>query len=330
MKPFLRIFCLAFIVTVIFPSTGFTQWKKTDLGTLAWLRAIFFVNQSKGWIIGSKGVFLTTEDGGRTWTSSKRNTEDNLRDIYFTDEKNGWLLAEKNIYGTASISPSYILKTADGGKTWQRIKFTGEGKERLIKIFFSREGKGYAVGEAGTFFQMLDDRHTWKREPVPVMNMLTDGEFIDDLRGFLVGGNGVVLFTDDGGTNWNPAKIYNGFKSKLNSVFFINRNVGWTVGANGKIYSTNNGGKLWYPQNSKTEINLTDIFFINTAEGWAIGEDGTILHTTTAGNIWTFEESPVTHKLERIFSAGRDIWIVGFGGTILRLERQIKNRNNQF
>ncbi len=67
-------------------------WVKQNSGTFAWLHSVYFVNQNKGWVVGSKGTFLTTEDGGQTWKQNKKITEDNIRDVYFSDEKNGWLL----------------------------------------------------------------------------------------------------------------------------------------------------------------------------------------------------------------------------------------------
>ena len=75
--------------------TAHAGWTKQNSGTLAWLHSVYFTNQNKGWIVGSRGAFLTTDDGGRNWKQNEHFTEDAIRDVYFSDEKNGWLLCER-------------------------------------------------------------------------------------------------------------------------------------------------------------------------------------------------------------------------------------------
>jgi photosystem II stability/assembly factor-like uncharacterized protein len=295
-------------------------WVRHDPGTLAWLRAIYFANQNKGWIGGSKGTFLKTEDGGRTWRQAENFTQDNIRDIYFVDEMTGYLLCERDVYNSGSSPLSYLLKTSNGGKSWEKIDFTS-GRERIAKIFFADGGYGYAVGETGTFFMMQEDKKTWKRIVLPTRALMLDGNFSDDWHGLLVGGGGTILFTEDAGMTWNPATLAGNGKTKLNSVFFINPKTGWAAGAQGKIYATMNGGKYWREQNSTVTQNISDVFFINTGEGFAVGDEGTILHTTTAGNVWTAQQPVVSHKLERVFYNGHRVFAVGFGGTILSYEK---------
>lgn len=314
-KILLLFLCLTFF------QTANAGWTKQNSGTLAWLHSIFFVNEKNGWIVGSNGVILKTANGGESWQSSKKITEDNIRDVYFSDAQNGWLLCERNIYGGGGNSPSYLLKTSDGGANWEKINAFSEGRERIVRLFFSKDS-GYAVGEAGALWMMTDDKRNWKKIALPVRYLLLDGKFADDLHGAIVGGNGTILLTDDHGLTWNPAAVADQTAAaKLNSVFFINRQVGWTVGAQGKILFTNNGGKLWRGQNSTVSTNLSDIFFISTAEGWTVGDDGVILHTTTAGNVWKAEEISSNYKLEKVFFVGEKGFAVGFGGTVLNFSR---------
>ncbi|HKE58536.1 MAG TPA: hypothetical protein VKB46_17615, partial [Pyrinomonadaceae bacterium] len=43
------------------------SWSKQPTGTMAWLHSVFFLNQNRGWAVGSKGAMLITGDGGMTW-----------------------------------------------------------------------------------------------------------------------------------------------------------------------------------------------------------------------------------------------------------------------
>jgi len=274
------------------------------------------VDSENGWIAGSNGTLLVTGDGGRNWKRSSKFTDDNIRDVYFIDRMKGWLLCERDIYGSGGNSPSYLLKTSDGGINWERINFAGE-TPRLLRIIFTKSGQGFAFGEGGAFGSLLDDGKIWKRNLLPVQYLIAGGAFLDELSGVLVGGGGTVLFTGDGGSEWTRATSSESARTKLNSVFFANKKNGWTAGAKGKIYVTRNGGMLWREQTSGTGEDLLDISFLNQSEGFAVGDKGTILRTTTGGETWTTESTNSKNRLERIIFVGRKGYTVGFGGEIL-------------
>ncbi len=312
-------FLVIFVCLLCFQTTN-AKWTKQNSGTLAWLRSVYFMNQDKGWIVGSKGTFLSTEDSGQTWKQNKKITEDNIRDVYFSDEKNGWLLCERNVFNLGSQPLSYLMKTYDGGANWEKINFT-EGRDRIVRFFFAADGSsGFAVGESGAFLAMQNDKRTWKRLALPTRYLMLGGKFSDNLHGSIVGGGGTILSTEDGGLSWNQAKLEGDPKTKLTSIFFTNQKTGWTVGEAGKIYFTNNGGKLWREQSSNVKENLSDVFFINSEEGFAVGDSGTILHTTTSGNAWNIEEIDSEYKFEKVFFVEKKGFAVGFGGTILKYD----------
>ncbi len=318
----------ALLLFLICFQTAQADWIKQTSNTLAWLQDVYFLNEKNGWIAGSGGAFLTTVDGGKTWTKEKNFTSDPIRQVYFTDEQTGWLLCERSLFALGANSPSYLLKTTNGGVSWERIEFTDNQRKRITKFLFTKNGIGLAIGESGAFFTMSDDGKTWKRLPSPVRYLMFDGIFSDDSHGVVVGAGGSILFTEDAGATWNKAFIFGESDIKLNSVFFINQKNGWTVGTAGRIYQTFNGGKTWREQKSNITKELTGIFFNNTAEGWAVGDEGTILHTMTAGNVWTTVNSKDKHKLEKVFFVGKKGWAVGFGGTILLYDESGTGNNS--
>ena len=99
-------------------SDGKCRLGEAEHEHFAWFRDIFFVDQNKGWIVGSDGVMLSTEDGGQTWVQTRKFTTDAFLQIYFTNETTGWLLCERNIYARGANATSYLRKTTDGGRTW--------------------------------------------------------------------------------------------------------------------------------------------------------------------------------------------------------------------
>lgn len=296
--------------------SAMAAWTQQQSGTLAWLRSIYFIDQNNGWTVGSKGTFLSTTDGGRHWEKARKFTEDNIRDVYFSDARNGWLLCESDIYDTSRTRHSYLLRTSDGGGTWERIDFLGE-PERIVRFFFSQEGKGTAVGEGGAIFQMQNESRSWKKTALPVRFLILDGVHIDNLRTVLVGGGGTVLFSDDAGNEWSRAVTPATARTKLNSVFFADDRNGWAVGTEGKIYATKNGGKLWREQVTGTNDEICDVIFLDPNEGYAVGSGGGILHTVNGGEAWNITRTKTKNRLERVFFVGKKGYIVGFGGLIL-------------
>lgn len=293
----------------------FASWTRVQSGTLSWLHDVAFVSQTRGFIVGSGGIFLETNDGGLTWKKGKSPSTDALKQIVFTDALNGWLLCERDVYNRGAKSSSYLMRTTDGGETWDRSEFGEYGRERIAKIFFNDKGNGFAVGENGTILESRDGN--WTRQRSALRYLFLDGGFSDDSKAVIVGGGGSVLITDDGGETWTPSSFQTKPAGKLNAVFFRNRSTGWVVGAGGAVYQTLNGGRSWRSQKSGVAAELTDIEFIDSAEGYAVGADGTIIHTTTAGNIWTLEPTDVKHRIERVAANGKTVIAVGFGGTIL-------------
>jgi len=318
-----KIFSILLLFFVCF-QTARADWTRQNLNTLAWLQDVYFLDERTGWIVGSGGTYLATTDGGVTWKKEKNFTGDTIRQVYFTDEQTGWLLCERDLYTLGTNSPSYLLKTINGGVYWERIEFADSQRKRVTRFFFTKNGAGLAIGEGGALFAVTNDKKIWKRMPSPVRYLMSDGIFTDDSNGTIVGAGGSILFTDDAGLSWTKASVIGGAETKLNAVFFVNQKTGWTVGSGGKVFQTVNG-KTWREQKTNVAVDLTDVFFSNTAEGWAVGNEGTILHTTTAGNIWTAINSETKHKLERIFFTGKKGWAVGFGGTILSYDENQKS-----
>jgi len=96
---------LTYIYTT--PNRGQT-WQYTQLP--APIDSLIFIDEKKGWAFGRE--FFTTSDGGLSWVSVKTVNWDGQ--FSFINSFHGWAVASNN-------EEIALVKTADGGLTWQII-----------------------------------------------------------------------------------------------------------------------------------------------------------------------------------------------------------------
>ena len=296
-------------------------WTRQPSKTMAWLRAVYFLDQNRGWVAGSGGTLLETKDGGVTWKKLLPLSKDNLHDVYFANENVGWLVVERDMLKlkTNDEPRTYLMKTEDGGFSWRRIFLNGvDANTRLVRAVFADADRGWVFGETGVVFATRDGGAHWVRQASATKHLLLGGAFTDYAHGWLVGAGATILQTNDGGLTWQTGLVRDGAGARFTATSFIGHRLGWAVGLGGRVFTTSDGGLTWFPQRSNVEVDLLDVKFVNAVEGWAAGSDGTLLHTTDGGKHWTAESSGTSHALQRLFFVDQNHgWAVGFGGTIL-------------
>ena len=101
-----------------------------------------------------------------------------------------------------------------------------------------------AVGWRGHILLSDNDGQTWQQVEVPTRSMLTGVYFADNLRGWAVGHNAVILATEDGGKNWD---ILSAAPEEERPLFdlVVTGNYGFAIGAYAKFMVTQDGGKSW-------------------------------------------------------------------------------------
>jgi photosystem II stability/assembly factor-like uncharacterized protein len=139
--------------------------------------------------------------------------------------------------------------------------------------------------------------------------------FTDPNHGWVVGSDGTLLLTTDGGASW--LKRDSGVSAHLYGVHFTDPNHGWAVGANGTILLTTDGAS-WQKRDSGVSVNLRGVHFTDPNHGWAVGGDGTILFTADGGVTWQKRDSGVSASLFGVhFTDPNHGWAVGSNGTVI-------------
>ncbi len=148
--------------------------------------------------------FIKSTDSGETWEYQDMSAyADGLVACHFLDENIGF------IGGVRESDGAMILKTIDGGDTWNEVFTTTGGTEYLWKLFQVDDDVFYAALESffrpGTdIAKSIDGGDTWEMMNVrPNVNMDIEGiGFIDAMNGW-VGPRWDPLYeTNDGGETW--------------------------------------------------------------------------------------------------------------------------------
>lgn len=151
-------------------------------------------------------------------------------------------------------------------------------------------------------------------------NLLRDVQFIDMNHGWIVGDNGTIYRTLDGGNTWLVPSILP-TSSDIRGVYFINNQIGWAVRSSGRVLKTTNGGDTWNITNTVTGNTLYSTHFYDANTGWAVGNDGTIIKTDDGGNNWTIQGQTlnITDRLWRVYFINNQIgWAVGQNGVAVK------------
>lgn len=137
----------------------------------------------------------------------------------------------------------------------------------------------------GTFAQ----NWTWTPQTSPVNAQLNDVYFVDNMNGWAVGYDNVILNTNDGGQNWNLQSSAG--TTQWLSVYFINADTGFVSGGVGeaRLIKTTDGGETWIELSpSSKNIGYRDVVFTDALHGIVINRDS-IFSTSDGGNTWTIE-----------------------------------------
>ena len=163
-------------------------------------------------------------------------------------------------------------------------------------IFFTSETRGYAVGSAPYSFMYTNNAGlNWTE--VSSSDDLADIYFVGDSIGYIVGENGHIQKTTDGGANWDT--LTSGSTDFLKAACFVTKDTGYIVGYNPSnfvvsVIKTTNGGNTWNQTGPLgTNNTVWDIYFLNSRHGFITGMGGSKLWTTTdGGSTWSQQFLP--------------------------------------
>lgn len=302
-----------------------SNWDIVDTGSKNGLFSVSFASDKKtGWIVGQGGTIQKTADGGKTWKDQggKVFMSDDCRasggDPDATDESDKCPLAP--LFAISVIDAqnavaigdrSTITVTHNGGTTWNTSTLrplTADNQDQnagiafedpvLYDVQFLNQQTGFVVGEFGKILKTTDGGATWHdkqaslvgQDYFDIMELPTffDIDFRNETEGYVVGLEGKVAHTTDGGETWNwlPNNVKE-YDAPFYSVDLLQNGSVWAVGGSGQAIYSARGAQLGKGALGTRVTNwIRDVEFLDDNTGWMVGGFGFIMNTTDGGKTW--------------------------------------------
>lgn len=186
--------------------------------------------------VGERGTILTSTDGGLSWQTSQVAGGHDATLTAVTALAPGLLVAVGH--------DGWILRSTDGGRQWQEMHYDAELGEPLLGVWSIDGQHVVAYGSYGKYLESSDARLHWNAREMP-----GDGAHFNGLDGgadgrqMLVGEQGLVLRSSDGGQQWQSlTPFYNG---SLFGVVRLSAERWLAYGMRGHVFVTSDFGDNW-------------------------------------------------------------------------------------
>lgn len=198
--------------------------------------------------VGTDGYIFERESVLKPWVFHRTTQWDILHHIIQT--KNGYIAS-----GGKSHGKGYIYLINQDFRIDTALYF----KHEISEVKQISDNKLISVGW-GTIQRSDDNGATWRVLP-------NDGDFYasvlftSDLHGIIIGYNGTLLESNDGGNTWQNSKAEisgNGFNSFRKLIKIENGPI-FITGNQGKLWKSDDNGKSWQYYRLDTKSDIYDI-----------------------------------------------------------------------
>jgi len=146
---------------------------------------------------------------------------------------------------------------------------------------------------------------------------LYDIDFTDSDNGIIVGWNGLILKTENGGIDWK--KVESNTNKYLRSVSLSNGD-GVACGGSGDILFSSNNGESWQIIKTGFVGSLSGIKFLDKKNILGVGTKGRLIFSNNGGKNFKIVTTKTFVNFTKLYkNKNGTVFISGQNGTLLRL-----------
>ena len=254
--------------------------------------------------VGERGRILISDDDARTWRYASSPTEATLTAVCFFDQTHGWAVGHDGV----------ILRSRDGGASWQLTRFAPEDNAPLLDVWFQDAAHGFAIGAYGTALETSDGGSTWN--PIRVgegdrhLNAIAG---TPDGRILIVGESGTVLRSEDGGRIWR--KLASPYVGSFFGVVVLPDGSPFIFGMRGNTFRGAPDGQSWRAVKTGTDASLQGGDVTADGEIFLVGGEGAILASRDGGESLSLMRFPGRKAFAAVVpGADGNLFLFGEGG----------------
>jgi photosystem II stability/assembly factor-like uncharacterized protein len=150
---------------------------------------------------------------------------------------------EDDLVGYAVGDRGAVVKTTDGGASWNLVSSFPEFAVDLEDLLVTGPGELLAVGDPPGIFRSVNGGATWTAVPNPSTGRLRDIEVVTGTILSAVGDGGQVVRSLDGGLNWT---LVGSAGSTIKEQLWLDASNGYALGLH-LARRTTDGGATWSP-----------------------------------------------------------------------------------
>lgn len=324
-------------------------WEQVEIPTKDTVFDISFdpKKPEHGWLVGAKGLFLETFDGGNTWATRTFQSLDEDEEINYRFEvtslynDEGWIIGK----------PSIMLHTRDGGKQFERIPLSPKLPGDPVSVKGLGEGAAEMVTSQGAVYVTSNGGLNWKAQVKETIDATLNrvsssgttgasyftGKIVNQIRDnegkyLAIGSRGNLFLT------WEPGQEYwvphnRGSSRRIQNMGFVQNDAKkgmWMSLNGGSVLTTGPNPDLNQIDIEKlfkdTKINsggygIIDIAWRNDNNAWAVGGSGVIFESKDGGKSFKFnsDAKDIPGNLYRVkfFDENRG-FAIGSNGILLK------------
>jgi photosystem II stability/assembly factor-like uncharacterized protein len=260
--------------TILFTADGGQHWQERSLSTILKSRgqidpAAFndIVDPTTGEVIAKAGQLLSrtqvTQVIERSITDARIREDVVLNAVMFFDATHGWIVGEQG----------RVLRTEDAGQTWESITLPRPPKQE---------------GAQESNAELMSDEELEAFGALTPAPSLYGVYFVSPRQGWVVGQEGTIAQTNDGGRQWTFQA--SGSKEALYDIGVGGKN-GWIVGDKGTVLVSTSTGTQWEKRELGLEYRLSWLRRLAITPGdlsFFVGADGLVLVSGKASeqDVW--------------------------------------------
>lgn len=229
--------------------------------------------------VGERGHILISSDNGASWQQIVVPTRTMLTAVAFVN----------NDVGVAVGHDSVILRTTDGGDTWNLVFSAPDDEAPFFDVWFSDSENGVAIGAYGSNHRTTDGGLTWEFEPVGD----TDWHLHEIARAangtlYLAAEAGFAYRSDDDGATW--IELPTPYQGSFFGVLPLEGDTVLLYGLRGHLFRSEDAGETWQELDTNTVALLTNGIRLSDGTIIIVGLGGTVLVSTDEGRSFSYSQ----------------------------------------